>query len=100
MQLSLCREARSVRPRISGGEMTFDETLYLGDDEMDEYGDRGSYGESLDEDLEEEEEEEEESGMPGEAEPASEPYSEPAPVTSGGGGGGESKAAKKKPAAK
>src|SRR5437870_4482543 len=45
--------------------MTFDETLYLGDDEVDEYGDSGAYGESLEEDFEEEEEEEEEAGMPG-----------------------------------
>lgn len=45
--------------------MTFhDETLYGLDDEMDEYGDTGAYGESPEEILEEEEEEEEETGMP------------------------------------
>ena len=37
--------------------MTFDETLYGRDDEMDEYGDSGAYGDSLEEDYEEEEEE-------------------------------------------
>lgn len=37
-----------------------DETLYGRDDDMDEFGDTGSYGESLEEDYEEEEEEEEE----------------------------------------
>ena len=43
----------------------YDETLYGLDDEMDEYGDTGAYGESPEEILEEEEEEEEEeSGMP------------------------------------
>ena|SRR5215469_3837281 len=44
--------------------MTFyDETLYGRDDEMDEYGDSGAYGETPEEEFEEEEEEEE-SGMP------------------------------------
>ncbi len=37
-----------------------DPTLYGRDDETDEFGDSGAYGESLEEDLEEEEEEEEE----------------------------------------
>ena len=41
--------------------MLFDDvTLYGRDDDMDEFGDTGSYGESLEEDYEEEEEEEEE----------------------------------------
>ncbi len=40
--------------------MTFNETLYARDDEMDEFGDSGAYGDSLEEDYEEEEEEEEE----------------------------------------
>ena len=39
--------------------MNVHETLYLRDDEMDEFGDSGAYGESLEEDYEEEEEEEE-----------------------------------------
>src|SRR5438132_1226319 len=47
--------------------MTFDENFYLGDDEVDEYGDSGAYGEWLEEDFEEEEEEEEEAGLPGTA---------------------------------
>ncbi len=35
--------------------MTFDDvTLYGRDDEMDDYGETGSYGESLEEDFEEE----------------------------------------------
>ena len=37
----------------SGGKMTFDETLYARDDEMDEFGDSGAYGDSLEEDYEE-----------------------------------------------
>ena len=41
----------------------YDETLYGRDDEMDEYGDSGAYGESLEEELEDEEEEEE-TGLP------------------------------------
>jgi len=40
--------------------MTFDETLYGRDDDTDEYGESGAYGDSLEEDYEEEEEEEEE----------------------------------------
>ena len=40
-----------------------DMTLYSRDDEMDEYGDSGAYGESLEDNLDEEEEEEEESGL-------------------------------------
>ncbi len=44
--------------------MRFDDrTLWGRDDEMDEYGDSGAYGESLEENFEEEEEEEEESGV-------------------------------------
>ena len=30
--------------------MSFDETLYLRDDEMDEYGDSSAFGDSLEED--------------------------------------------------
>ena len=52
--------------------MSFDETLYGRDEEMDEYGDSGAYGDSLEEDYEEEEEEEE-AEMPGMAEPEPEP---------------------------
>ena len=48
--------------------MTFDETLYARDDEMDEFGDSGAYGDSLEEDYEEEEEEEE-AEVPGMIEP-------------------------------
>ena len=40
--------------------MTFERTLYLRDDDNDEFGDSGSYSDSLEEDYEEEEEEEEE----------------------------------------
>src|SRR5437899_1891019 len=39
--------------------MMFEETLYLRDDEADEFGDSGTFSDSLDEDYEEEEEEEE-----------------------------------------
>ncbi len=39
--------------------MMFEETLYLRDDEADEFGDSGAFSDSLDEDYEEEEEEEE-----------------------------------------
>ena len=39
--------------------MFFEETLYLRDDEADEFGDSGSFNDSLEEDYEEEEEEEE-----------------------------------------
>ena len=39
--------------------MNANETLYLRDDEIDEFGDNSAYGESLEEDFEEEEEEEE-----------------------------------------
>ena len=38
--------------------MSFDDALYARDDEMDEFGDSGAYGDSLEEDYEEEEEEE------------------------------------------
>ena len=44
--------------------MIFDETLYARDDEMDEFGDSGAYGDSLEEDYEEEEEEEEAAELP------------------------------------
>ena len=73
--------------------MTFDETLYGRDDEMDEYGDSGAYGDSLEEDYEHEEEEEEEEVPGGETQP--EPAA-PAPTTpSAGGGGGDGKPARK-----
>ena len=72
--------------------MTFyDETLYGRDDEMDEFGDSGAYGESPEEILEEEEEEEEEeAGLPEIRESVAvieveEP--EPAPPKPAGGGG-------------
>jgi len=39
--------------------MNFEETLYLRDDEADEFGDSGTFNDSLDENYEEEEEEEE-----------------------------------------
>ena len=77
--------------------MTFYETLYLRDDETDEFGDSGAYGESLEEDFEEEEEEEE---LPTLVEPEPEEIEAPAPpapvIT--GGGGGSSRPAAKKPA--
>src|SRR6266849_7257988 len=82
---------RSPKP---GGKMTFDETLYGRDDEMDEFGDSGAYGDSLEEDYEEEEEEEEAEVPGGEAQP--EPVAPPAPTPSGGGGGG-GKPARKPP---
>ena len=67
---SACPESRrSPKP---GGRMTFDETLYARDDEMDEFGDSGAYGDSLEEDYEEEEEEEE-AEVPGMIEPQPEP---------------------------
>ena len=52
--------------------MTFNETLYARDDEMDEFGDSGAYGDSLEEDYEEEEEEEE-AEVAGVIEPQPEP---------------------------
>ena len=79
--------------------MRFDNlTLYVGDDEIDEYGDSSAYGESLEEDLDEEEEEEEEPGVIEEA-PEPEPVHvmEPAPPLQGGGG---SRPPRKKAAAK
>src|SRR6266566_2537228 len=51
--------------------MNFEETLFLRDDEMDEFGDSGAYGDSLEEDYEEEEEEEE-AEVPGGEAPAEE----------------------------
>ena len=78
-----------------------DKTLWGRDDEMDEYGDSGAYGESLEENFEEEEEEEEESGVT-EDRPdlGSEPAMEPPPATPLGGGGGKPPAPKKAPAKK
>ena len=88
--------------------MTFDDTLYARDDEMDEFGDSGAYGDSLEEDYEEEEEEEE-AEVPGMIEPQPEPVT-PAPAAprpAGGGGSpktaaqaGGKKARQKKPARK
>ncbi|MGA7380183.1 MAG: hypothetical protein WBX03_04975, partial [Terriglobales bacterium] len=77
--------------------MTFYETLYLRDDEVDEFGDSGAYGESLEEDYEEEEEEEE-AEMPAMREPESmvEAPVPSMPISSGSGGGGAPKPAAKK----
>ena len=52
------------------------ETLYLRDDEMDDLGDSGTYGDSLEEDYEEEEEEEE-AEVAGVIEPQPEPVAPP-----------------------
>src|SRR5229473_6524983 len=96
---------RSSKP---GGKMTFDETLYGRDDETDEFGDSGAYGDSLEEDYEEEEEEEE-AEVAGVIEPQPEPAAPvPAPPKPSGGGGppkpprkpAAKKPAKKKPARK
>jgi hypothetical protein len=84
-----------ARPENSGGEMNVYETLYLRDDEMDEFGDSGAYGESLEENFEEEEEEEE-AELPGVTGAEAETPMPPAPMPIGGGGGGGSS----KPAAK
>ena len=73
--------------------MSFDETLYAGDDEMDEFGESGAYGDSLEEDYEDEEEEEE-AEMPG---GESRPEPEPTPASQSGGGGGGPKPARKAP---
>src|SRR5215471_13865284 len=62
------------RPDFEEDRMMFEETLYLRDDEADEFGDSGAYGDTLEEDYEEEEEEEESelpSVMEEEPEPAS-----------------------------
>ena len=75
--------------------MTFDETLYARDDETDEFGDSGAYGDTLEEDYEEEEEEEAE--VPGMIEPQPEPAT-PAPAAPRPSGGGDSpKPAARKP---
>src|SRR5215469_5584689 len=95
------------RPETEEDRMMFEETLYLRDDEADEFGDTGSYGDALEEDYEEEEGEEAEVPAVGESEPEpmDDEEEEPArePVSSGGGGGGSrparkpaKKAAKKK----
>ncbi len=76
--------------------MSLDDTLYARDDEMDEFGDSGAYGDSLEEDYEEEEEEEE-AEVAGVIEPQPEPAT-PAPAAPAGGGG--SPKAPRKPAAK
>ena len=61
--------------------MRFEETLYLRDDDNEEFGDTGSYSDSLEEDYEEEEEEEEaeqpESGDMGSEEHEEEDEEEP-----------------------
>src|SRR6202020_2589296 len=69
--------------RSSGGKMTFDETLYARDDEADEFGESGAYGDTLEEDYEEEEEEEEE--VPVASEPEPEPVAPPPPPKPAGG---------------
>jgi hypothetical protein len=79
--------------------MSFDETLYGRDDEADEFGDSGAYGDALEEDYEEEEEEEE-AEVPGMSEPQPEPIVPPPAPRPAGGGGGAPKPAKRKPAAK
>jgi hypothetical protein len=90
----------AAQPENSGGEMNVYETLYLRDDEMDEFGDSGAYGESLEENFEEEEEEEE-AELPGVTGTEAETPMPAAPMPmGGGGGGGPSKPAAKKPAAK
>src|SRR6266852_5087240 len=86
---------RSPKP---GGKITFDETLYRRDDEMDEFGDSGAYGDSLEEDYEEEEEEEE-AEVPGMIEPQPEPAA-PAPAAPRPSGGGGSPKPPRKPAAR
>jgi len=78
--------------------MTFDETLYARDDEMDEFGDSGAYGDSLEEDYEEEEEEEA-AEVPAIIESQPEPVA-PAPVAPRPSGGGNPPKPPRKPAAK
>ena len=78
--------------------MTFNETLYARDDEMDEFGDSGAYGDSLEEDYEEEEEEEE-AEVAGVIEPQPEPVA-PTPASPKPSGGGGSPKPPRKPAAK
>src|ERR1700690_3877762 len=84
-----------AQPENSGGEMNVYETLYLRDDEMDEFGDSGAYSEALEEDYEEEEAE-----LPGVTEAEVEMPIPAPPMPMGGGGSGPSKPAAKKPAAK
>src|SRR5438874_11326859 len=83
--------------------MFFEETLYLRDDEADEFGDSGAFNDSIDADYEEEEEEEEAEVTPSaeiEHEPAMDEEPEPSPSAPRGGGsrsgGGGSKPVKKK----
>jgi hypothetical protein len=79
--------------------MTFDETLYARDDEMDEFGDTAAYGDSLEEDYEEEEEEEEEEAeVPGVIESQPEPAA-PLPAAPRPSGGGAPPKPPRKPAA-
>ena len=77
--------------------MSFDDALYARDDEMDEFGDSGAYGDSLEEDYEEEEEEEE-AEVPGMIEPQPEPAT-PAPAAPRPSGGGGPPKPPRKPAA-
>jgi hypothetical protein len=99
----LARRSCTFRRDPRGGtEMMFEETLYLRDDEADEFGDAGGYGETLDEEYEDEEEEEE-AEVPTVEEPEPEPMMDeptPEPMSGGGGGGGESRPARKAPARK
>jgi hypothetical protein len=85
--------------RTEEERMMFEETLYLRDDEADEFGDSGAYGDALDEDYEEEEEEEEEAEMPSGDDVEPEAAPEPAAPASTGGGGG-SRSSRKAPAKK
>ena len=60
--------------------MSFDDTLYGRDDEMDDFGDSSAYGDNLEETLEEEEEEEEEVEAPAMGDmPTPPPPAPPAP---------------------
>ena len=66
--------------------MSFEERLFARDDEADELGDSGAYGDSLEEDYEEEEEEEEEAEISepgGEGDEAEEEEDKPASKGSG-----------------
>ena len=66
--------------------MLFEETLYMRDDEADEFGDSGSFSDSLDEGYEDEEEEEEAEVTPlaeEEPEPMMQEEREPAPSAPG-----------------
>src|SRR2546428_3405115 len=109
LSISLAHAVLAQRPGAErnpkpGGKMTFDETLYGRDDEMDEFGDSGAYGDSLEEDYEEEEEEEEAAEVPAiiesQPEPAAPAPSAPRPASGGGGSKPPRKPAAKKAAKK